>query len=92
MWNSQTGLLSVKIHSESAGMDGAVVQYISRTKGWHRRDYRIEARGGSSDGRNAIFAVIHVDDERCTAPGAGKSVELYLDPVTRQITKELGGQ
>lgn len=92
MWNSQTGVLSVKIQVESQGMDGAVVRYIARTKGWPRHDYRIEPRGAASDGRNQIFAVIHRDDECNAVPGAGKSVELFLDPATLQITKEVGGQ
>jgi hypothetical protein len=92
MWNSQTGVLSVKIQVESQGMDGAIVRYIARTKGWPRRDYRIESRGAASDERNQIFAVIHRDDECNAVPGAGKSVELFLDPATLQITKEVGGQ
>jgi hypothetical protein len=92
MWNSQTGLLSVDIHPESAGHEGAVVQYIGRTKGWNRSEYRIESRGPSIDGQNEVFAVIYLDDERSSRPGAGRSVELYLDRISQQVTRELGGQ
>jgi hypothetical protein len=86
MWNWQTGLLWVKIRPEAGGRDAAVVEYIGRTKGWPRDDYRIESRGPSS------VAVIHVEDERGLQPGAGRSLELSLDPVTHQITKEVSGQ
>jgi hypothetical protein len=92
MWNSQTGLLVADIHPESKGPEGAIVQYVARTKGWNRSDYSIERRGPTADGRNDRFAVIHHVDERAPAPGAGKSVELHVDRVSRQVTEELGGQ
>lgn len=78
-WNYRTGLLSVDF-------DHAIVRYISRTKGWRRSDYRIERRGDN------VYAVIHADDERNPTPGAGKSVELHLDPRSHEVIKELGGQ
>ena len=92
MWMSQTGLLSVKIQVESEGMEGAVVRYIARTKGWPRVDYRMVHRGSVGDGRIQIFAITHCHDEQSAAPGAGKSLELEVDPGSLQIIRELGGQ
>ena len=92
MWNWHTGLLSTVIRPESVGMEGSVVRYIARTKGWQRRDYRMENRGASDDGRSVVVAVVYREDERCKAPGAGKSVELWVDAGSGEVTKELGGQ
>jgi len=92
MWNSQTGLLSVNIQPASLVPEEVVVEYVSRTKGWKRGDYRIERRGQSTDGSNDVFAVVYLADERSTHPGTGKSVEVYVDCTSRAITKELGGQ
>jgi hypothetical protein len=86
MWNSQTGLLSVKIQPEEKGLEAAVVEYMTRTRGWARSEYRIENRGPG------VVAVIHREDERGGHPGGGKSVELHLDPVTHRVEKEFGGQ
>ncbi len=92
MWNSQTGLLSVKIQPEAEGELGAVVAYIARIKGWHRGDYRIEKRGPSADGRTEVFSVVHLEDERGGQPGAGKSIELVLETGSHRVVKESGAQ
>ena len=86
MWNWQTGLLWVKILPEAGGRDAAIVEYIESTKGWSREDYRIESRGPNT------VAVIHREDERGAEPGAGRSLELGLDPVTHRLTREFGVQ
>ena len=85
-WNSETGLLWVEIWPESEGPEGAVVEYIARTKGWTRNQYRIEERGPD------MFAVVYLADERSPNPGAGQSVELRLDCASHRVVKEIGGQ
>jgi hypothetical protein len=89
MWNSQTGLLTVEIRSP---LEDAVVRYVERVKHWTSSAYRIESRGSSTDGASEIFAVVHVDDVRGSAPGAGKSIELYVDRATQTVIRELGAQ
>ena len=92
MWNSRTGLVSVDIRPESKGLEGAIVRYIAKTKRWNRNAYTIERRGPSQDGRSEIFAVIPLCDTHASAPGAGQSVELYVDRAKEQVSRELGGQ
>ena len=91
MWNYQTALLSVRIQPP-AEPESSVREYLARTRGWRSADYRVERRGSSADGRSEVFAILHPDDEHAVEPGAGKSIELYLDPGSREITKEIGGQ
>jgi hypothetical protein len=86
MWNSQTGLLCVDIQADP------VIEYVSRTKQWRPDEYRIESRGPSQDRQADVFAIVHRDDERGASPGAGKSLVLYLDRRSRQVTKELAHQ
>lgn len=92
MYDFFTGLLRVKITPAMIAQESVVVEYISRTKGWKRTDYRIESRGVSADGRSDVLAVIHLADERSPSPGAGLSVVLHVDRVSRQVAQELGGQ
>jgi hypothetical protein len=92
MWNSQTGLVRLKIQPASAAAERAVMQYIARTKGWRRTDYRIEHRGFSAGGRAETIAVIFLEDEHGAKPGAGRSVELCLDSMSHCVTGETGWQ
>lgn len=92
MWNSQTGLLSVNIRPESHGPEGAVVRYITGTRCWNRSEYDILHRRPSHDGQTDVFAVIYVGDALATAPGAGESVELYVDRAKKEVVRELGAQ
>jgi hypothetical protein len=86
MWNSLTGLLRVDIQPDP------VIEYISRTKQWQPDEYRIESRGPSPDRQSDMFSIVHRDDDRGASPGAGKSLVLYLDRRSRQVTKELAHQ
>jgi hypothetical protein len=86
MWNSQTGLLRVDIQPDP------VSEYVSRTRQWRPDEYRIESRGLSPDRQSDMFAIVHREDERGSSPGAGKSLVLYLDRRSRQVTKELAHQ
>jgi hypothetical protein len=92
MYDFRTGLIRVEIRVEAIAMETVVAQYISRTKGWKRTDYRIESRGLSTDGRSDVLAVIHLQDERSPSPGAGQSVVLYVDRDSHQVKQEFGGQ
>ena len=86
MWNSQTGLLSVRIDTESGGAERAVVDYITRTKGWHHGQYRVERLGPD------VLAVIYRANERSPHPGGGQSIELRLDRFSRRVVREVGWQ
>lgn len=92
MYDFFTGLLRVKITSEVIPQEPVVVEYISRTKGWKRTDYRIESQGLTPDGLSDVLAVIHLQDLYSPSPGAGKSVVLHVNRATHQVTQELGGQ
>jgi hypothetical protein len=87
-----TGLIHVSLRPETSNNENVVAKYITRTKGWKRTEYRIESRGLSPDARCSAFAVIYLDDERGASPGAGRSVELYVDRASHQVIQELGGQ
>lgn len=86
MWNSQTGLLSVDIKAPSTALEHVVMEYVGRTKGWYRNEYRIEERGGG------VVAVIYLADEKSPHPGAGCSILLDIDPSSRRVTREVGYQ
>lgn len=92
MYDFFTGLLRVKIFPETIAQESVVVEYISRTKGWKRPDYRIEGQGVSADGLSDVLAVIHLRDLYSLSPGAGLSVVLHVDRASHQVTKEFGGQ
>jgi|GEM_PF-549521 len=92
MYDWFTGLLKVKIISETIAQESVVVEYISRTKGWKRTDYRIESQGLSADGLSDVLSVIHLRDAYSPSPGAGLSVVLHVDRASHQVTQELGGQ
>jgi hypothetical protein len=92
MYDFSTGLVHGTISSETISQESVVVQYLARTKGWKRTEYRIESQGRSADGKSDVLAIIHSNDECCPTPGAGQSVVLYVDRATHQVTQELGGQ
>jgi hypothetical protein len=91
-YDFQTGLESVEILPESKGAEGAIVRYIARTKGWTRSQYWIEPRSVSKDGQSAVFAVVRLCSRCLAEPGGNGSVELYVDRVKAEVTKELGYQ
>jgi hypothetical protein len=87
-----TGLVRARIVAGAAPETDIVEEYLTRTKGWARGDYRLESRGVSADGRCDVVLVIHRLDESGAQPGGGRSVELYVDRVAHRIDKELGLQ
>jgi hypothetical protein len=95
-WDSRTGLLAVDIQPAAGhagdSILGTIVQYIGRTKGWNRSEYRVVGRGPCPDGKSDVFSVMFLEDERHPHPGAGKSVELYLDRESHRVTRECGWQ
>jgi hypothetical protein len=68
------------------------MNYLASKKGWTPDTYRLEARGPSGDGKYEVIAAIARKDERATQPGAGESVDLYMDPSSGEVSKEVGGQ
>jgi hypothetical protein len=92
MYDFRTGLIRVHISSEPIAQESVAVEYISKTKGWKRTQYRIECRGLSADGRSDVLAIILLKDLYWPAPGAGESLVLHVDRSTHRVTQELGGQ
>jgi hypothetical protein len=90
MWKSQTGLIAVRIHRPP--YEDAVVRYAGERKHWGRDEYRIESRDASGDGKSEVVALIFLADERSRAPGAGQSLELYVDRSSGHVIRELAGQ
>jgi hypothetical protein len=70
----------------------AVVRYLSHRKEWKRYEYRLESRGASADGRSDVTAVIFLKDESATHPGAGQSVDVFVDKTSGQVINEVGRQ
>jgi hypothetical protein len=92
MFNGSTGLIRIDVRPETSVHEDAVAQYIVRTKGWARGEYRLESRGPGADGLSDVVAVIYLEDESGRAPGGGRSVELYVDRASGRVGKEVGGQ
>jgi hypothetical protein len=72
--------------------EDVVVRYMASQNGWKRDQYRLESRGPSPDGKYDVTSVIFLDDEKASHPGAGKSVDVFVDKISAQVSKELGGQ
>ena len=70
----------------------AVEQYLSNKKGWSRDEYELESRGTSDDGQCDVTAAIYRKDLTAPHPGAGQSVDVYVDLKSRQVVREVGGQ
>lgn len=87
MWNYHTGLVTVEIEPDSV-----VEQYISRTKGWARNDYRILRGDAAAEQDLERYDVIHREDECAVHPGAGKSLQVLVNRRSQKVEKEIGGQ
>lgn len=72
------------LHAGSA--EDVIHDYVTRTRGWFRNEYRIEPQGRKGDVDQ--YRVVHVDDERAPVPGGGKSFAVDYDPRRREVTKE----
>src|SRR5690242_1357512 len=92
LYDFRTGLIRLDIRPEPIAQESAAVEYISKTKGWKRAQFKIESRGLSPDGRSDVLAVIFLKDLYWPAPGAGETVVLHVDRSTHQVTQELSGQ
>jgi hypothetical protein len=69
-----------------------VERYLADKKGWSVDEYRLESRGLSDDGQCDVTAAIHSKDQNATHPGAGESVDVYVDRKSLQVIREVGGQ
>ena len=69
-----------------------VEQYLFDKKGWSRDEYALESRGTSDDGQCDVTAAIYLKDLSAPHPGAGQSVNVYVDLKSRQVIREIGGQ
>jgi hypothetical protein len=78
--------------AERAEIDAAATVYLGAGKKWRPAEYRLEHRGASPDGKYWIVVAVHADDEAGLSPGGGKSLELWIDPKTKMVMKELGFQ
>jgi hypothetical protein len=89
-WHDQYDLRLVSIRVSRDPVQEIVARYLQKAKGWDERSYRLEHRA-PEDGCEVV-AVIHRSDETGESPGAGKSVVLMIDPASRKIVREIGGQ
>ncbi len=78
--------------AERAEIEAAVVVYVGAGRTWRREDYRIDHRGARDGGKQWVVWAVHAEDEQATAPGGGRSLELWIDRQTRRIVKEFGFQ
>lgn len=76
--------------SDDPELRAVVVKYIEATKAWPPGDYSIQR--SRAEGETIVFEVIHKDDLERRSPGGGKSIEVYVDTRTLQVSKELGFQ
>jgi outer membrane biogenesis lipoprotein LolB len=67
-----------------------VDSYVRNSKQWQRNDFQIEFN--RKEGAALVFWVLHSDDKTAKSPGGGKSIEVYVDPVKREVFKELAFQ
>jgi len=65
----------------------AVTGYVGTKYGWPKSEYCIERR--RDDNQYAVFTIVHNDDTKALMVGGGKSFELYLDPKTLRVFKEM---
>ena len=70
-------------------IDSIARRYIAQNKGWAESEYTIRDSGRKDGSGNSIVTVVHRDDEKMTAPGGGKSVELRVDLPAGRVVKEL---
>ena len=80
------------IKINSSAFEEAVVRYLSRKKAWKRDEYRLEPRGASVDGHSDVTAAVFLKDESAAHPGAGQSVDVFVDRTSGQVIKEVGRQ
>jgi hypothetical protein len=73
------------------GTAAAVARYLLEKKGWQADQYRLEPHGADPDGKLIVWAVF-LEDETNPKPGGGQSVDLRIDPATKQVVKELRWQ
>lgn len=69
-----------------------VVSYLLQKKGWKRDVYRLEARGASSDGLCDVTAAVYLKDLVAVKPGAGESIEVYVERKSGEVLREAGMQ
>jgi hypothetical protein len=80
-------LTDISIHAGS--IEKAAEDYLAG-KGWHINEYRLETQVAASD--DATVTAIHLKDEAGKQPGAGKSVVLRINKLSRKVTSETAFQ
>jgi hypothetical protein len=74
---------------ETAG--NGVIEYISKSKGWKKSQYKVLY--SRTENSNLVFYVDFLADhgrfERTGVLDGGESVEVYFDPVSKKVVKEL---
>jgi hypothetical protein len=73
------------------GTSAVIAKYLLEKKGWKADQYRLEPKGTDPEGKAIVWAVF-LEDEKNPKPGGGESVDLRIDPATRQVVKELRWQ
>jgi hypothetical protein len=68
----------------------AVDDYIVKSKHWERGSYQVTFN--RKEGTMLVFWVLHSEDRATKVPGTGMSVEVYVDPASNSVLKELAFQ
>lgn len=89
-WADQCDLRLSSVRVGRDRLEEIVVRYLRRVKGWRRGEYRLENRG--IDSGNVVMSVVYLADEIAAAPGAGKSVVVYVEQGAGKVVREMGGQ
>ncbi len=91
-WRDGNLQIAPEVKITTSPFEDVVVRYVTSQKAWKREEYHLESRGPSIDGKYDITAIILLKDAQAAHPGAGQSVEVFVDKVSGQVSKELGGQ
>ncbi len=73
-------------------MQQVVSNYLRTEHHWQPSEYRLEFKPERTVEGFVIVDAMHVDDQKASVPGGGKSLELYVDPARTVVVRELGFQ
>ena len=78
--------------ADKTRIENVVVEYLKEKKKWERKEYRLEDKGTTGEGKLAKVWAIYLKDETEARPGTGQSVELHVDCAEYRVVKELAFQ
>lgn len=75
--------------TQNASQDDIAIikRYVAAKKGWKESDYKIEWI--RLEEQCFVYKVTYLADLSVPYPGGGKSFEAYVDPIKREVVKEM---